>query len=82
MFWLIDLFDKKAKVYCIMNDTYKEILHPLVKNNVYAPGILNGNNELDIQIFSDCFSVYNVRDFDNMGFILKKVKHSVWFAQG
>lgn len=65
-----------------MNNRCKEILHPLIKNNVYTPGIINGINEFATRIFSDSYSVYNVRDFANMGFVLKKVNHSVWFCQG
>ena len=82
MFGLIDRVDKKAKVFCVMTDRRKEKLLPLVKNHVYTPGIEMGNAEFATRIYSDCFRVYQVSDFANMGFLLKKVNHSVWFGQG
>ena len=66
-FGIIDHVDKKAKICCAINNKHKEILHPLVKNNVYTPEILNANYNLATRILSDCYSAYNVRDFNNMG---------------
>ena len=31
---------------------------------------------------SDSFGTYQVSDFDSMGYILKRVNHSVWFGVG
>lgn len=82
MFGLIDRVDKKAKVFCVMSDRRKETLLPLVKKHVYTSGLENENPEFATRIYSDCFSVYQVSDFADMGFLLKKVNHSIWFGQG
>ena len=82
MFGLNDRADKKAKVFCVMTDRRKESLLPLVKKHVYTPGLDIGNGEFATRIYSDCFRVYQASDFANMGFLLKKVNHSVWFGQG
>ena len=65
-----------------MTDRRKETLLPLVKKHVYTSGLENENPEFATRIYSDCFSVYQVSDFADMGFLLKKVNHSIWFGQG
>ena len=65
----------------------------MIKNNIYSP---NDNEHMDIiedddeirpdtystntRIFSDCFRSYQESDFQNLGLILKRVNHSVWFG--
>ena len=79
MFGLIDRVDKKAKVFCVMTDRRKENLLPLVKKHVYTPGLEMGNGKYATRIY---FHVYQVSDFAHMGFLLKKVNHSIWLGQG
>ena len=33
-------------------------------------------------IFSDCWSSYQINDFREMGFILNRINHSIWFGYG
>ena len=33
------------------------------------------------RIYSDCFQSYQINDFNNCGYILNRVNHSVWFCQ-
>ena len=62
---------------------------PLVKNNVITAedednddDDLTENESVKTRIYSDCFSSYQVNDFKEMGYILKRVNHSVWFGYG
>lgn len=92
MFGIIDRCTKDARVYCVMNDWIKENLLPLIKKNIYTyisddndeDEIEDENNEynLQIRIYSDCFASYHSNDFREIGYILHKVNHSVWYGQG
>ena len=61
---------------------------PLIKNNIYTyyPSIINNKDPNEenyaTRIFSDCFKTYQVKDFNDMGYILYRVNHSVWFGKG
>ena len=79
MFGLIDRFNKDARIFCIMSDRTKEKLLPIVKDNVYTN---DENEETRTRIYSDSFATYQPDDFENMGFKLNKVNHSVWFGVG
>ena len=81
-FFIIDISDKKARIFCVMNDRTKQNLLPLIKNNVNTIAPIDGNNEYTTRVYSDCFSSYQERDFTEMNFILHIVKHSVWFGRG
>ena len=35
---------------------------------------------MKIRIYSDCFRSYQVSDFKEMGYILNRVNHSIWFG--
>ena len=37
---------------------------------------------VNTRIFSDCFASYQVNDFRDLGYILKRVNHSIWFGYG
>ena len=37
---------------------------------------------INTRIFSDCWSSYQINDFREMGFILNRINHSVWFGYG
>ena len=92
MFGMIDRADKEARVFCVMNNRTKENLLPIIKENIYTYDENEENEDsdeninLDIgyktRIYSDCFSVYQANDFEEMGYILHRVNHSVWFGQG
>ena len=92
MFGMIDRADKEARVFCVMNNRTKENLLPIIKENIYTYDENEENEDsdeninLDIslktRIYSDCFSVYQANDFKDMGYILHRVNHSVWFGQG
>ena len=94
MFGMIDRADKEARVFCVMNNRTKENLLPIIKENIYTSNENENeenedsdeNNNLAIslktRIYSDCYSVYQTNDFKDMGYILHRVNHSVWFGQG
>ena len=60
---------------------------PIIKKNVYTyyNNIAN-NKDLHAdfpatRIFSGCFQSYQVNDFNNLGYILYRVNHNVWWGQ-
>lgn len=65
-----------------MNDRRKETLNPIIKKHVNTIPAINGNNEFQTRIYSDCFSSYRENDFNQMHYVLHRVNHSVWFGQG
>ena len=94
MFGMIDRSDKEARVFCVMNNRTKENLRPIIKDNIVTineqendvneeeeESIIN-EDTLKTRIYSDCYSSYQQSDFDEMGYILHRVNHSVWFGQG
>ena len=72
---------------CFINWT-KENLLPTFKNNIATNENedneegLNEENSIKTRIYSDCFLTYQVNDFKEMGYILNRVNHSVWFRHG
>ena len=79
MFGLIDRYNKDARIFCVMSNRTKEKLLPIVKDNVYTNDM---DDETKTRIYSDSFAAYQEEDFENMGFKLNKVNHSVWFGIG
>ena len=95
MFGLVDRNTKEARIYTVLNNRTKNKLLPIIKNNIYS---LNEESFMDIEgedneslpeecsvktrVFSDSFSSYQISDFNNLGLILKRVYHSVWFGMG
>ena len=49
---------------------------------VYTPNLVEDNLNLQIYIYSDCFSAYREDDFNALGNVLHHVNHSMWFGQG
>ena len=86
MFGIIDRGTKEARVFCVLNDRTKENLLPLVKNNIITDEHNNvgmpEDENVQTRIYSDCFRTYQVNDFKDMGYILKRINHSVWFGIG
>ncbi len=89
MFGIINRATKEARVFYVLNNRTKENLLPIIKNNIATDeNAINEEEELSedesvkTRIYSDCFSSYQVNDFKEMGYILNKVNHSVWFGYG
>jgi hypothetical protein len=90
MFGLIDRNTKEVRIRCVLKDRTKQKLLPIVKQYVYTcdgedeDGDINMDEDESIQnrIFSDCFRSYQPNDFKNLGYILKRVNHSIWFGAG
>ena len=89
MFGLIDRITKEARIFSILNDRTKSNLLKYVKNNVYTNNEDDINNDefsenelLNTRIYSDCFASYQPADFQNLGYLLKRVNHSIWFGYG
>ena len=93
MFGIVDRQTKEARIRCVLNNRTKQKLLPIVKNYIYS-NVDYDNMDLDDEdisneqistathIFSDCFRSYQIEDFKNLGLILKRVNHSVWFGIG
>ena len=90
MFGIIERSTKEARVFCVLNNRTKENLLPIVKNNIVTDERYNNDDEeiseednVQTRVYSDCFRSYQVNDFRNMGYILKRINHhSVWFGIG
>lgn len=92
MFKLIDRQTKNARVYCVLDKRTKETLLPLIKNNIYTVDDIKvkkynnaeeiHNNCFSTRIYSDCWSAYQYRNFKDLGFLLHRINHSVWFGLG
>lgn len=78
--------NEKGSCLLCLSDRTKRNLLPIVKKNV----VTNDNEDDNIpenqstktQIYSDCFSTYQINDFKYMGYYLKPVNHSIWFGYG
>ena len=89
IFWMFGIICRKtkdARVYCVLTNRTKQKLLPIIKDNVITDSGEEDNleeiNSVKTRIFSDCFSSYQTNDFKDLGFILKKVNHSIWFGFG
>ena len=86
MFGLICRSTKEARNFCVLNNRIKQRLLPIIQKNMAT--IDNEDDDLPesystkTRVYSDSFSSYQVNDFKRLGFILKKVNHSVWFGYG
>jgi len=89
--WMFGIYgrgSKECRIFYVDNNRTKETLLPIIKNNIFTPynSIVNNNDPNEEQyptrIFSDCFSSYQVGDFNNLGYKLYKINHSVWFGRG
>lgn len=83
IFGLIDRQTKDAQIRGVLNNRTKERLLPIVKEyiNTYVDDE-EEQHSIRTRVFSDFFSSDQINDFDNLGFILKKVNHNVWFGAG
>ena len=86
MFGIIDRKTKNARVFCVLNNRTKERLLPIIWNNVLTEENEENNlpeiNSIKTRVYSDCFSSYQVNDFKEKGYLLKRVNHSIWFGYG
>ena len=88
MFGLVDRAKYDIGIFFVNDNNQKETLIPIIKNNVYTYyNNLNqnkDNNEIyyATRIYSDSFATYQIKDFNDNGYILYKVNHSVWFGSG
>lgn len=92
IFWIFGIIDrttKEARLFSVLNNRTKECLLPLLNNNVAINGEANLNlnmeNEqylINTRVYSDMFASYQLNDFAQLGYILRRVNHSVWFGYG
>ena len=86
MFGLVDRGHYDIRIYYVNNNRTKDILFPLVKKNIYTcySSLLSNNDENEnypaTRIYSDCFQSYQINDFNNCGYILNRVNHSLWLG--
>ena len=85
MFGLYDRGSKEIRIFFVDNNRTKETLLPLIKDNVYTYyDQIRNNTDINLErpakrIYSNCFATYQVSDFNNLGYILHKVNHSIGF---
>ena len=84
MFGAIDRNTKDARIWCVLKDRTKDRLLPFVKKYINTDRADQEDeiHSIRTRVFSDSFSSYQVSDFSNLGFILKRINHSVWFGTG
>lgn len=88
MFILVDRPKYDIRIFYAIDNRQKETLLPIVEQNVYTfPNRVynneNGNNiNLPTRSYSDCFQSYQETDFNQLGFKLHRINHSLWFVQG
>ena len=88
MFGMIDRYDKGERVYCVMNNRTQNNLLKLVCDNVYTVNnSFDENNDnihsaFNTRIYSDSFASYQTGLFEEKGFILHLVNHSICFGNG
>lgn len=88
--WKFGIVDRESYDIGIfyVKDRAKETLIPIIKNNIYTyeDHILNNEDENPdfpaTWIYSNCFTTYQISHFKELGYILYKVNHSVWFGKG
>ena len=89
--WMFGIYDRgthNIRIFFVDNNRTKETLLPIIKKHVYTPynAIENNtdpNEEIyPTRIFSDYFQTYQINDFNNLGYKLYKVNHSVLFGKG
>lgn len=74
---MVDRYDKSARVFYVMSDGTKNKLLPIIKNNLHTCGIISDDLDLRVRIYSNGFSSYQENDFANLGYVLRKLNHSV-----
>ena len=76
---------KKTRIFCFLNNRTKNNLLPIIKNNVITAiedDNIPQNCSMKTLFYSYCYSSYQIDDFRNLGYVLKRVNHSVWFWYG
>ena len=53
-----------------------------MNTNLGEDNVLSEEESIKTRIYSDCYSSYQVNDFKDMGYLLKRVNHSIWFGYG
>ena len=53
-----------------------------MNTNLGEDNDLSEEESIKTRIYSDCYSSYQVNDFKDMGYLLKRVNHSIWFGYG
>ena len=77
MFGMVERYNKSARVFYVMSDGTKNKLLPIIKNNLHICGIISDDLDLRARIYSNGFSSYQENDFANLGYVLRKLNHSV-----
>ena len=86
MYWIFGIIERSIKnprVFCVLNNRTKENLLPIIWKNLLTeeneePNLMEIES-IKTRVYSDCFSSYQVNDFKEKGYLLKRVNHSIWF---
>ena len=87
LFGLVDRGNYDIRIFYVSNDRTKESLMPYIQHNVYTSQnrVYNNadfeNEDLATRIYSDSFSSYQIRDFNEKGYKLHRINHSLWFLR-
>ena len=85
MLGMVDWNKYDILIFFVNDNRQTETLIPIIKNNIYIPKtILNDNKgedeeNLATRIYSDYSMSYQVREINQLGYILYKFNHFVWF---
>ena len=86
IYWMlgaIDRFTREARIFCVLEDRTKQSLLPIIRANDDEGEEFNDIIETTkTRIYSDCYQTYQPVDFERMGYILKRINHSIWFGYG
>lgn len=80
MFGMICRETKEARIFYVLNNRIKNNLLPIIKNNIIThieEDSITINCSVKSHIYSDCYSSYQIDDFRNLGYVLKRVNYSV-----
>ena len=86
--WTLDRVKYDICIFFVNDNHHKETLISIIEDNIYTcSNHLNQNkdnneNYYATKIYSDSFSTYQIKDFNDNGYILYKVSHSIWFGSG
>lgn len=80
---IVDRPTYEIRVFFVNNNRQKEALLPIIKKNIYTcREKIYDNKDFDVicseaRIYTDCWQSYQVKVFNDVGFILHRVNQSI-----
>ena len=87
MFGIVERARYEIKVFLLITKTKRNSIAYSKKNIYSIRTMIHDNKDINhvmvaTKIYTDCWQSYQGKDFNEMGFILHKVNHSIWFGKG